>query len=247
MAKPFFALRSLPAGRPWEACRVDETAAHRRVDAAQTNFDRALPSPQSDLARDILKDPYTFDFLGITDTSNERPIEKALLLRLRDFLMELGVGFAFVGSQYRLEVDGRNGCARLVVLLYPWRSREWTRLLLKKTDPPEGENLPLCHANTGLEGGSIFVSVEGFTLFRTDRRSPSSAAASARCMAKPFFAPRSMPAGQPWEACRVDFWGMENSTGRCRKPGMRSPTALPSLNRAAAWWTIPDQVTRRKP
>jgi len=48
-----------------------ETAAHRRVGAAQTNFDRALPSPQSDLARDILKDPYTFDFLGITDASNE--------------------------------------------------------------------------------------------------------------------------------------------------------------------------------
>jgi len=83
-----------------------ETAAHRRVGAAQTNFDRALPSPQSDLARDILKDPYTFDFLGITDASNERTIEKALLLRLRDFLIELGVGFAFVGSQYRLEVDG---------------------------------------------------------------------------------------------------------------------------------------------
>jgi predicted nuclease of restriction endonuclease-like (RecB) superfamily len=83
-----------------------ETAAHRRVGAAQTNFDRALPSPQSDLARDILKDPYTFDFLGITDASNERTIEKALVLRLRDFLIELGVGFAFVGSQYRLEVEG---------------------------------------------------------------------------------------------------------------------------------------------
>jgi len=83
-----------------------ETAAHRRVGASQTNFDRALPSPQSDLARDILKDPYTFDFLGITDASNERTIEKALLLRLRDFLIELGVGFAFVGSQYRLEVEG---------------------------------------------------------------------------------------------------------------------------------------------
>ncbi|HNJ21405.1 MAG: PDDEXK nuclease domain-containing protein [Nitrospira sp.] len=83
-----------------------ETAAHRRAGAAQTNFDRALPWPQSDLARDILKDPYTFDFLGITDASNERTIEKALVLRLRDFLIELGVGFAFVGSQYRLEVEG---------------------------------------------------------------------------------------------------------------------------------------------
>ncbi|MBL8398055.1 MAG: DUF1016 family protein, partial [Candidatus Accumulibacter sp.] len=83
-----------------------ETAAHRRAGAAQTNFDRALPSPQSDLARDLLKDPYTFDFLGITDAASERAIEKALVTHLRDFLIELGVGFAFVGSQYRLDVEG---------------------------------------------------------------------------------------------------------------------------------------------
>ena len=103
-----------------------ETAAHRRVGAAQTNFDRALPSPQSDLARDILKDPYTFDFLGITDASNERTIEKALVLRLRDFLIELGVGFAFVGSQYRLEVDGDEFFMDL--LFYHTRLMGWSPL-----------------------------------------------------------------------------------------------------------------------
>lgn len=83
-----------------------ETLAFQRSGAAQTNFDRALPSPQSDLARDIMKDPYAFDFLGITDVTNERAIEKGLVTRLRDFLVELGVGFAFLGNQYRLEVEG---------------------------------------------------------------------------------------------------------------------------------------------
>lgn len=83
-----------------------ETLAFQRAGASQTNFDRALPSPQSDLARDILKDPYAFDFLGITEATNERSIEKGLVARLRDFLVELGVGFAFLGNQYRLEVEG---------------------------------------------------------------------------------------------------------------------------------------------
>lgn len=83
-----------------------ESAAHLRVGASQNNFERTLPAPQSDLARDIVKDPYTFDFLGITDASNERTIEKGLIAHLRDFLIELGVGFAFVGSQYKLNVEG---------------------------------------------------------------------------------------------------------------------------------------------
>ncbi len=83
-----------------------ETQAHLRLGAAQTNFERALPAPQSDLARDLLKDPYTFDFLGLTDATNERTIEHGLIANLRNFLVELGVGFAFVGNQYRLEVEG---------------------------------------------------------------------------------------------------------------------------------------------
>jgi predicted nuclease of restriction endonuclease-like (RecB) superfamily len=83
-----------------------ETHAHLRLGAAQNNFDRALTAPQSDLARDLLKDPYTFDFLGLTDAANERTIENGLIIHLRDFLVELGVGFAFLGNQYRLEVEG---------------------------------------------------------------------------------------------------------------------------------------------
>jgi predicted nuclease of restriction endonuclease-like (RecB) superfamily len=83
-----------------------ESHAHLRFGSAQTNFERTLPAPQSDLARDIMKDPYAFDFLGITDESNERTIEKALVERLRDFLIELGAGFAFIGQQYKLDIEG---------------------------------------------------------------------------------------------------------------------------------------------
>jgi predicted nuclease of restriction endonuclease-like (RecB) superfamily len=109
-----------------------ESQAHRRVGAAQTNFDRTLPAAQSDLARDIIKDPYAFDFLGITDTSNERAIEKALVARLRDFLIELGVGFAFVGSQYRIEVEGDESFIDL--LFYHLKLHCYVVIELKNTD-----------------------------------------------------------------------------------------------------------------
>jgi hypothetical protein len=73
-----------------------------------TNFDRALPSPQSDLAQQITKDPYDFDFLMLGADSQERDLERGLLEHLRQFLLELGVGFAFVGSQYRLQVGSEE-------------------------------------------------------------------------------------------------------------------------------------------
>jgi predicted nuclease of restriction endonuclease-like (RecB) superfamily len=77
---------------------------YERKGKAITNFNRTLPAPQSDLARDVLKDPYIFDFLGLTDNTRERELENALLQNLREFLIELGGGFAFVGNQYRLAI-----------------------------------------------------------------------------------------------------------------------------------------------
>ena len=62
-----------------------------RLGAAHTNFVNTLPAPQSDLARDLIKDPYVFDFLGLLEPTNERQIEKALINNLKDFLIELGV------------------------------------------------------------------------------------------------------------------------------------------------------------
>src|ERR1017187_5408814 len=79
-----------------------EAGRRHRQGKAVANFDRTLPSPQSDLAQDITKDPYNFDFLTLGDDAHERDLERGLLDHLRQFLLELGVGFAFVGSQYRL-------------------------------------------------------------------------------------------------------------------------------------------------
>jgi predicted nuclease of restriction endonuclease-like (RecB) superfamily len=106
--------------------------AHLRTGTAPNNFDRTLPAPQSDLARDIMKDPYAFDFLGLTDPTNERIIEKGLIAHLRDFLIELGVGFAFVGSQYKLTVEGDDFYIDL--LFYHTKLHCYVVIELKNTD-----------------------------------------------------------------------------------------------------------------
>ena len=83
-----------------------ETRLLERSGTAVTNFDASLPKPQSDLARESLKDPYRFDFLGLTDEAHEREIENALVKHVTAFLLELGAGFAFVGRQVLLNVGG---------------------------------------------------------------------------------------------------------------------------------------------
>jgi len=91
-----------------------------------------LPAPQSDLARSLLKDPYVFDFLSLGPEAQERDLERALLDHLRDFLLELGKGFAFVGSQYRLEVGGEEFYIDL--LFYHLRLRCFVVIELKVGD-----------------------------------------------------------------------------------------------------------------
>ncbi|MBK6615772.1 PDDEXK nuclease domain-containing protein [Ottowia sp.] len=83
-----------------------ETRLRERTGTAVTNFDLSLPKLQSDLARESIKDPYRFDFLGLTDEAQERDIETALVQHVTDFLLELGAGFAFVGQQVLLDVGG---------------------------------------------------------------------------------------------------------------------------------------------
>lgn len=85
-----------------------ETRAHARAGKAVTNFRRTLPPPQSDLAQQALKDPYTFDFLSLSAEARERDLEKGLVGHIQKFLLELGVGFAFVGRQVHLEVGGED-------------------------------------------------------------------------------------------------------------------------------------------
>jgi len=83
-----------------------ETRLLERSGKAVTNFTATLPAPQSDLARESLKDPYRFDFLGLTEEAQERAVEGALVKHVTEFLLELGAGFAFVGRQVLLDVAG---------------------------------------------------------------------------------------------------------------------------------------------
>ena len=85
-----------------------ESNLFQRKGKAITNFNRTLPAPQSELAQQIIKDPYNFDFLSLGQEAKERDLEKGLIEHLQKFLLELGVGFAFVGSQYRLEVEDED-------------------------------------------------------------------------------------------------------------------------------------------
>jgi predicted nuclease of restriction endonuclease-like (RecB) superfamily len=77
---------------------------HQRQGKAITNFPAALPPPESDMAAQVFKDPYLFDFLGTADPRREREVERALIEHVERFLLELGQGFAFVGRQKTLEV-----------------------------------------------------------------------------------------------------------------------------------------------
>jgi predicted nuclease of restriction endonuclease-like (RecB) superfamily len=83
-----------------------ETKLYDRQGKAITNFERTLPAPQSDLAQQVLKDPFNFDFLTLHQDARERELQEGLITHIRQFLLELGKGFAFVGSPYRLTVGG---------------------------------------------------------------------------------------------------------------------------------------------
>lgn len=85
-----------------------ESNLFERKGKSLTNFERTLPKSQSDLAKETLKDPYIFNFLELEEDAQEREIEKKLTGRITQFILELGKGFAFVGSQYKIEIDGNE-------------------------------------------------------------------------------------------------------------------------------------------
>ena len=85
-----------------------ESNLYERTGKAITNFEITLPKPQSDLAQEVIKDPYCFDFLTIRENYTERELENDLLNYLTRFLLELGTGFSFLGRQYKLEIEGKE-------------------------------------------------------------------------------------------------------------------------------------------
>jgi predicted nuclease of restriction endonuclease-like (RecB) superfamily len=106
-----------------------ESGLHRRQGKALTNFARTLPAQQSDLAQELVKDPYSFDFLALGPEMSERELERGLLEHLRSLILELGKGFAFVGSQHPLEVGGQD--YYLDLLFYHLRLRCFVVVELK--------------------------------------------------------------------------------------------------------------------
>jgi predicted nuclease of restriction endonuclease-like (RecB) superfamily len=131
-----------PEQRIWYARQAAEYGWSRNVLAHQidsdlfarqgkalTNFGRTLPAPQSDLAQELIKDPYSFDFLSLGPEITERELEQGLLEHLRSLILELGKGFAFVGSQYHLEVGDQD--YYLDLLFYHLRLRCFVVVELK--------------------------------------------------------------------------------------------------------------------
>lgn len=110
------------------ASQVD-SGLYQRQGKALTNFERTLPAAQSELAQQLLKDPYSFEFLSLAEDMLERDLERGLLEQLKSLIMELGKGFAFVGSQYPLEVGGQD--YRLDLLFYHLRLRCYVVIELK--------------------------------------------------------------------------------------------------------------------
>ncbi len=87
-----------------------ETQLHVRQGSTHkiSNFKDRLPDLQSDMALEVLKDPYMFDFLSVGEKAHEREIERELVHHITDFLLELGSGFSYVGKQVHLEVAGED-------------------------------------------------------------------------------------------------------------------------------------------
>lgn len=105
--REWYAIQTINHG--WSRLTLEQNIRnrlHERQGAAVSNFALRLPAPDSALAHETLKDPYLFDFLGLADDAHEREIENAAIRHITRFLLELGAGFAFVGRQFRLEVDG---------------------------------------------------------------------------------------------------------------------------------------------
>ena len=107
-----------------------KNCAHERQGQAVSNFSDRLPAPQSELARQLLKDPYLFDFLTIEEPFHERELETGLVRHLEKFLLELGQGFAFVGRQYHLTVSDKD--FYLDLLFYHLKLRSFIVIELKK-------------------------------------------------------------------------------------------------------------------
>ncbi len=133
MNKAFFFLRKTVENGWSRAALLNflDTDLYERQGKAVNNFSRLLPNQKSDLATQILKDPYCFDFLALTDNYREREMEEALTQNITRFLLELGQGFSYVGRQIPLDVGDETVFADL--LFYHLELRCYVVVELKAT------------------------------------------------------------------------------------------------------------------
>ncbi len=94
-----------------------ENQLYQRQGKATTNFQKTLPAPQSDLAQQSIKDPYIFDFLTLAEDAQEKVLEAGLIEHIKNFMLELGVGFAFVGNQYKLTIGEQDYYLDLLLMI----------------------------------------------------------------------------------------------------------------------------------
>lgn len=106
-----------------------EQELYERQGKATTNFKNTLPPEQSDLSRELFKSPYNFEFLGVQEEAQEREIEAAMINNIKEVLLEFGYGFAFLGSQYPIQVDGMDFYIDL--LFYHVKSHRYVVIELK--------------------------------------------------------------------------------------------------------------------
>ena len=143
-----------------------ESHAHRRQGKAQTNFPATLPPTDSDMAVQVFKDPYLFDFLGTDAPRREAELEQGLVAHIQKFLLELGQGFAFVGRQVHLEIGDDD--FYLDLLFYHLKLRRFVVIELKarKFQPGDGAQLGmymtavdrlLCHSDDKPTLGLLLV------------------------------------------------------------------------------------------
>lgn len=97
-----------------------------------TNFNKKMPIPQSELAKEIIKDPYIFDFLTLKENYKEKELENAIINKLKNVLLELGKGFSFVGNQYKISTN--NNDYYLDLLFYHLELRCYIVIELKTTE-----------------------------------------------------------------------------------------------------------------
>ena len=130
-ARLWYMLQALTHGwsHDWLASQI-KSNAHERQGKAVTNFTTHLPSPQSALAQESLKDPYIFDFLTLAEPFHERELETGLVAHVERFLLELGAGFAFMGRQYHITVSEQDFYIDL--LFYHTKLRCYVAIELKK-------------------------------------------------------------------------------------------------------------------